>query len=170
MNSSLRKFLDWALTLTAALIISLTFRAYVAEGRYIPSESMVPALEVGDRLIIEKISHKVNGIQRGDIIVFKAPPQNGGKDDMIKRVVGLPGEKITIKEGRVFINGSAIDEPYVRQIPFNESYEYTVPMDSVFVMGDNRNNSYDSRYWGPVPLSLVIGKTLVKYYPQFATF
>jgi len=126
---------------------------------------MVPTLQVGDRLLIEKVSHKIKGFSRGDIVVFKAPSRSGLKEDLIKRVIGLPGDTILIKSGLVYVNNSALQEPYIAEKPLQDFGPFTVEKNSLFVMGDNRNNSFDSRYWGTVPYNLVIGKAWVRYYP-----
>ena len=160
-----RKLLDWIIVLVMAVGFSLVFRIYVAEGRWIPSESMVPTLQVGDRLIIEKVTPRLTGIERGDIVVFRPPASISQKDDLIKRVIGLPGDTISIKKGTVYINGTALNEPYEAEKPLADFKPYKVPENSYFVMGDNRNDSYDSRYWGPVSADQIIGKALVRYFP-----
>lgn len=160
-----RNLLDWIIVVVLAVGFSLVFRIYVAEGRWIPSESMVPTLQVGDRLIIEKVTPRFTGIARGDIIVFRPPSTSSQKEDMIKRVIGLPGDTIVIKSGKVYINGKALNEPYEAEKPSADFKPYKVPENSYFVMGDNRNDSYDSRYWGPVPADRIIGKALVRYFP-----
>lgn len=166
-----KKLLDWILTLVLALLISLGARTYVAEARWIPSTSMLPTLEIGDRLLIEKVSYKINGISRGDIVVFHAPPASRMEEVMIKRVIGLPGDTVSIKKGIVYINGTPLEEPYELEKPREDFKPFKVPERSFFVLGDNRNNSFDSRFWGVVPEDLVIGKALARFYPLgHATF
>ncbi|OPY56320.1 MAG: Signal peptidase I T [Pelotomaculum sp. PtaU1.Bin035] len=160
-----KKIWDGILTLVLAVALSLIVRTYLAEARWIPSTSMLPTLKVGDRLLIDKISMKFNGINHGDIIVFHAPPSSGMNEDMIKRVVGLPGDTVSIKKGTVYINGNPLDEPYELEKPKDDFKPFTVPGNSIFVMGDNRNNSFDSRFWGVVPEELIIGRALACYYP-----
>ncbi len=162
--------IEYAKIIVTALVISFLLRAYVAEARYIPSESMLPTLKIGDRLIVDKISFEINGIndlQRGDIVVFDPPASFKSKDDipLIKRVIGLPGETIAIKNGIVYINGAPLDEPYILEKPKNDFKPYVIPENNIFLMGDNRNNSSDSRYWGPLPVQNVIGKAEFRYYP-----
>lgn len=165
MKSNIKTILEWIIVVVFAVAFTLVFRTYVAEGRFVPTDSMHPTLQEGDRLIIEKVTFKMSGIQRGDIVVFTPPERSDKKEDMVKRVIGLPGETLSIKSGTVYINGSALNEPYQPEKPRADFGPYKVPEGSYFVMGDNRNKSYDSRYWGPVYLSSVIGKTMVLYYP-----
>lgn len=165
MSSSVKEIKEWIRTLVIAAILTLGVHTYVAEARWIPSESMLPTLHVGDYLLVEKLSIKTSGIQHGDIIVFNAPPASERKDVLIKRVIGLPGDNIAIKQGTVYINGAPLNEPYILEKAEHDFKPFTVPENSVFVMGDNRNNSYDSRFYGTVPVSNVIGKAIVRYYP-----
>lgn len=163
--SDMKKIFDWVITLVLAVLLSLGVRTYIAEARWIPSPSMLPTLQIGDRLLIEKVSLKLNGISRGDIIVFDAPTASKLEQVMIKRVIGLPGDTVSIKNSVVYINGTPLEEPYELEKPKDDFKPYKIPENSVFVMGDNRNNSFDSRYWGEVPLNHVIGKALVRFYP-----
>ena len=153
------------MTILLAVLLSLAIRTYVAEARWIPSESMLPTLRIGDHLIIEKISYKFGAIDRGDIVVFKAPPASHLEEVMIKRVIALPGETVSIKDGVVYINGNPLEEPYELEKPREDFEPVTVPENSIFVMGDNRNNSFDSRFWGVLEKDLVIGKAFARYYP-----
>ena len=157
---------------SAALAFGL--RAWVAEARYIPSPSMLPGLRVGDRLIVEKVTEKLWRPRRGDIVVF-APPARAREleNALIKRVVALPGERVLIRDGRVWIDGKGLREPYVAEpIKYPEPDWAAigmpggrVPRGMVFVMGDNRNNSLDSHAFGPVPIGQVIGHPLVRFWP-----
>lgn len=163
MNATTKKQIwEWTRLLTLVLVLSFTFRHFIAEARYIPSESMEPTLKVGDRLYIEKLS---DTIERGDIVVFKSTPESHLDEDMIKRVIGLPGETVEIKDGIVYVNDQPLDEPYESEKPQKDFAPVTVPEGKLFVMGDNRNNSFDSRAWGMLPRENVIGKAVVKYYP-----
>jgi len=148
-------------------ILALSIRTFVAEARYIPSGSMEPTLQIKDRLIVDKLSYDFSPPQRGDIVVFNPTPtlkQQNFKDAFIKRVVGLPGETVEIKDGRVYVNGTILDETYVAA-PSKPWNPVTVPTDSYLVLGDNRNNSFDSRYWGFVPRSSIIGRAVFRFYP-----
>lgn len=161
----LRTIFDWVLTLVLAVIIALGVRTYVAEARWIPTGSMLPTLQIGDRLIIDKVYYKFTGIQRGDIVIFNPPPESHESEVMIKRVIGLPGDQIKIRDGVVKVNGKALTEPYELEKPRGSYNLAKVPAGSYFVMGDNRNNSFDSRFWGTVPAQNVIGRAVFKYYP-----
>jgi len=148
-----------------AFVLSLFIRTYVVEARYVPSESMLPTIELNDRLMFDKVFFKVNGIKRGDAIMFEPPPASHFTTDLIKRVIGLPGETVEIKDGRVWIDGEPLDEPYIAEDPNYTYGPVTVPEDSLFVLGDNRNNSNDSHYWGFVPLASVKGRVLFRFFP-----
>lgn len=157
-------------TIALSVILALGIRQFVAEARYIPSESMVPTLEVNDRLIIEKISYRFQPPQRGDIIVFWPNDQlrrenPSLKDAFIKRVIGLPGDKVEVKNGEVLVNGTVLEENYTAEEPSYQWGPEVVPDDSYLVLGDNRNNSYDSHYWGFVPRRNIIGRAVVRFWP-----
>ncbi len=155
-------------TLATAFILAIGIRTLVAEARYIPSSSMEPTLEINDRLIIEKVSYYFTSPQRGDVVVFspteKLKEQNF-KDAFIKRVIGLPGETIEVREGKVYVNGEAIREKYIEEAPDYNYGPETVPENQYLVLGDNRNNSYDSHYWGFVPRQNLIGRAIVRFWP-----
>ncbi|MEX0269525.1 signal peptidase I [Leptolyngbyaceae cyanobacterium UHCC 1019] len=163
-------------TLGLSAILAFGIRTFVAEARYIPSKSMVPTLQVDDRLIIDKVSYHFKPLQRGDIVVFMPPDEASvvcttgprsqrSKDAYIKRVIGLPGEKIEVKQGLVFINDSPIKETYLDSVPEYQYGPRVVPQDSYLVLGDNRNNSCDSHYWGFVPRENIIGQAIVRFWP-----
>ncbi|PSN18893.1 signal peptidase I [filamentous cyanobacterium CCP5] len=156
-------------TIGLSVILALGIRHFVAEARYIPSGSMEPTLQINDRLVIEKISYYFNPPERGDIIVFW-PPDNifegqQSRDAFIKRVIGLPGDTVEVTTGTVFINGSPLDEGYIKAEPNYEWGPETVPEDSYLVLGDNRNSSFDSHSWGYVPRENIIGKAVVRFWP-----
>lgn len=168
-------------TVAIAFVLAIGVHAAVAEARFIPSESMVPTLAVGDRLIIEKVSPRFTTPHRGEILVFyppNNPPSEGGPalrlvrwlgftPDVayIKRAIGLPGETIAIHDGQVWIDGKALVEPYVNEPPTYTMDPVTIPADHLFMLGDNRNNSQDSHVWGPLPLANVIGQAAVRFWP-----
>lgn len=159
-----------------SIVFAVVIRTFIAEARFIPSRSMVPTLEVGDRLMIEKLSYRFGQPQRGDVIVFFPPdtaarctPQNPPptpiKDAYIKRVVGLPGETIEVKDSVVYIDGSPIAEDYLSEPPKYTYGPVQVPDETYIVLGDNRNESCDSHIWGPVPEGQIIGRTAVRFFP-----
>ena len=157
-----------AKTLATAFVLAIGIRTLVAEARYIPSSSMEPTLEINDRLIIEKISYRFRTPQRGDVVVFsptdKLREQNF-KDAFIKRVIGLPGETIEVRGGTVYVNDEALREKYIEESPEYKYGPVQVPEDQYLVLGDNRNNSYDSHYWGFVPRKNLIGRAVVRFWP-----
>lgn len=155
-------------TIALSVFLALGIRTFVAEARYIPSGSMQPTLQVDDRLIVDKVGYHFHAPQRGDIVVFsptaKLQEQNY-RDAFIKRIIGLPGEKVEVRNGRVYINDQPIKENYIAEAP---SYNYppqVVPEGQYLVLGDNRNNSYDSHYWGFVPRDKIIGRAVVRFWP-----
>jgi signal peptidase I len=154
-------------TFVVAIVLALGVRATVAEARFIPSESMLPTLEVGDRLIVEKVTYRLHAPERGDIVVFDPPPRSGFDrgNAFIKRIVGLPGETIAVREGQVYINDQPLNETYVMEPPTYEMDPLTIPAGNVFVMGDNRNNSADSHVWGALPIDNIIGRSAVRFWP-----
>ncbi len=155
-------------TLATAFILAIGIRTLVAEARYIPSSSMEPTLEINDRLIIEKVSYHFTSPQRGDVVVFSPTDtlkEQNFKDAFIKRVIGLPGETIEVREGKVYVNGETIKEKYIEEAPDYNYGPETVPENQYLVLGDNRNNSYDSHYWGFVPRKNLIGRAIVRFWP-----
>jgi signal peptidase I len=151
--------------LVAFALVFGVVRPFIVEAFYIPSESMVPTLEVGDRVFVNKFIYRFSEPQRGDIIVFQS--MEGEEEELIKRVIGLPGDRVAVLDGVLFVNGERWEEPYVNeQLPDNSSYEpTTVPEGAVFVMGDNRSNSRDSRFFGPVSREKIEGEAFVIFWP-----
>jgi signal peptidase I len=156
------------LLLLLALGLALLIRTVVAEARYIPSESMVPTLYPGDRLMVEKISYRFHPPQTGDIVVFHPPKQLKGftaNQVFIKRVVGLPGQFVQVHQGQVYINGQAQAESYTLEPASYELSPVRVPDQMLFVMGDNRNDSNDSHVWGFLPLENIVGRANFRFWP-----
>jgi len=160
-------------TIGLAAVLAFGIRTLVAEARYIPTPSMLPTLQINDRLIIDKVSYRFQDPQRGDIIVFM-PPDSASlctgqpppiKDAYIKRVIGLPGDTVEVKEGKVFINKQPLQEKYIEEIPQYPYGPVVVAPNSYLVLGDNRNASCDSHYWGFVPRQNIIGRAIVRFWP-----
>lgn len=155
-------------TIVLSGVLAFGIRTFVAEARYIPSGSMLPTLQINDRLIIDKITYNFRAPQRGDIVVFSPTPalqQQNFHDAFIKRVIGLPGDTVEVKGGRVYVNGQALRENYIEEEPNYSFGPVTVLPDQYLVLGDNRNNSYDSHYWGFVPRDNIIGRAVVRFWP-----
>lgn len=155
--------------LSVALAIGL--KIFVAESRFIPSESMLPTLEVDDRLIVEKMSYRFHNPKRGDVVVFRPTecavdilPRVEG-EALIKRIVGLPGETVEVRQGKVYINGKLLVESYVDEAPIYTMEPKLIPEDSYLVLGDNRNNSYDGHVWGFLPRDQFIGRAALRIWP-----
>ncbi|MDA0267528.1 MAG: signal peptidase I [Cyanobacteria bacterium] len=156
--------------LGVALVIAIVMRLWVAEPRFIPSNSMEPTLQIGDRLIVEKVSYYLHAPEAGDIVVFRPPPQlypygYGPHQAFIKRVVAGPGQTVTVTGQQVYVDGEPLREPYIQAPPAYEMAPVTVPPGMLFVLGDNRNNSNDSHVWGVLPQSNVIGRAYVRFWP-----
>lgn len=156
---------DWLPTLGLSLAIALVLRSYAFATYFIPSGSMLDTLKLGDQFIAEKFSYRVmhQEPERGDIVVFRHPEDK--RAPWVKRVIGLPGDEIEIHDFKVYINGEVLEEDYIRQRPWREYGPVTVPADELFVMGDNRNNSVDSRSWGFLPRENLLGRAVFVYWP-----
>jgi signal peptidase I len=155
-------------TIGLSAILAFGIRTFVAEARYIPSGSMEPTLQVNDRLIVDKLGYHFKDPQRGDIVVFSPTDtleKQNFHDAFIKRVIGLPGETVEVKSGRVYVNNRPLSENYIKEIPDYHWGPQKVPQGSYLVLGDNRNNSYDSHYWGFVPRDKIIGRAVVRFWP-----
>lgn len=152
-----------------AALLSLVIIVFIVQAFFIPSGSMEPTLRIGDRILVGKFAYRIWEIRRGDIIVFRYPLSPN--KDFVKRVVGLPGERISMKDGLVQINGRPLGEVYPTALPGGDracSSNYgpeVVPPGNLFVLGDHRCNSEDSRYFGFVPIKNVVGRALVVYWP-----
>jgi signal peptidase I len=163
-------------TILLSAMFAFGFRTYVAESCYIPSGSMLPTLQINDRLMVDKVSYRFSDPTRGDMVVFQPPAKLNIKENFIKRVIGLPGDLVEIKNGKVYVNGKVLVEKYVAEPP---TYTWTktassdpqfapnlvVPEGQYLVLGDNRNNSADSHYWGFISKDRIVGKAIVRYWP-----
>ncbi len=156
-----RFVLDIIETLVLAVILFFGINAISARVR-VDGSSMRPTLEDGEFVLVSKINYKFGSVERGDIIVFYFPLDP--KQELIKRVIGLPGDHIRVGEGKVSVNGQVLNEPYIAETP-RYSGEWVVPNSQFFVLGDNRNDSSDSHSWGFLPSENVVGKAVVIYWP-----
>jgi signal peptidase I len=166
-----RSLLELPVILLISFVLVFGFvRPVVASPFYVGSGSMVPTLKVWDRVLINKLAYDLEEPQRGDIVLLEDPA--GGEDPLIKRVVGLPGDTLEIRNGALFVNGEPTNEPYLHRKPCVRGMPKTcsfgpvrVPENLYFVMGDNRANSGDSRFFGPVPEKDLIGEALFRFWP-----
>ncbi len=149
-----------------AFALSWVLRTYIIEARVIPTGSMLPTIQLQDRIIVDKFLFKqLDEIRPGDIIVFRPPPSAHSSEDFIKRVIGLPGDKVEIRNHTTYVNGQPLYEPYLLERSKEDFGPVAVPLDALFVMGDNRNSSADSREWGFLPIKNVSGRALFRYWP-----
>ncbi len=144
-------------------MIALLIHVFLAQATRVYGQSMEPNLHTNERLVIEKFSYHFHGPRRGDVVVLRDP--GGSSELLIKRVVGLPGERVTLADGKVYIDGVALKEPYLNQVTQGQPRSWVVPPLSVFVMGDNRSASRDSRIFGPVQMEELVGRALFRYWP-----
>lgn len=170
VNRDNSKFLLLIIGIPLGLLFSLPvlIKTFVAEARYIPSGSMTPTLQVNDRLIIDKWSYRFQDPKRGEIVIFSPTEklkQLNFNSPFVARVIGVPGDKVEVKGGLVYINNQALEEKYIQEPPKYNFGPVQVSSNSYFVLGDNRNNSYDSHYWGFVPRENIFGKATQIYWP-----
>ena len=168
-RSRQRAAIEWVAILVVAVAVSFVMRSYALQTFFIPSGSMEPTLQIGDRIIVSKLSLHFGAIHRGDILVFKAPPaEHCGEPvtDLVKRVIGLPGDHLTSRANTIYVNGQALKETWTHYEPLSTPIgNVTVPANQYFMMGDNHPNSCDSRMWGTVPRSDIIGRAFVRIWP-----
>jgi signal peptidase I len=167
-----RWLVEWAVVLLVAIGVAVGIRTFVVQTFYIPSASMEPTLMIGDRILVDKVSYHLHAVHRGDIVVFATPP---GEDagpavkDLVKRVIGLPGETVSSANGHVVINGKPLIEPWLVKGTLTVGItSQKIPAGELFVMGDNRSDSQDSRFFGPIHQSLVVGRVVMKIWPVTA--
>ena len=160
--------LEFLVIMLVAFVLVFGFvRPFIVEAFRIPSESMIPTLEVGDRVLANKFIYRFTEPARGDVVLFDSV-EEGSEDTLIKRVAGVEGDEIRVQGGTLFVNGEPQDEPYLNQYLPDQSTPYgpeTVPKDHVFVLGDNRGNSGDSRVFGPVPVENIKGEGFLVFWP-----
>lgn len=166
-------------TLGLSVILALGIRTFAAEARFIPTGSMEPTLMIDDRLLVDKVTYRFSNPERGDIVVFEPTDvlQRGGyKDAFIKRIIGLPGDKVSVVNNHVFVNGNPLSETYLNSDVLtmveacNDPNAFlaqpqTIPPNSYLVLGDNRGNSFDGRCWGVVPRDHIIGRAALRFWP-----
>ncbi|MCR4406268.1 MAG: signal peptidase I [Anaerolineae bacterium] len=150
-------------TIIPAVLIALVINLFLAQATQVYGQSMEPNLHHSQRLVVEKISYHFHGPRRGDVVVLRSPQHNS--ELLIKRVIGLPGEKVEIHDGLVYIDGVPLAEPYLTQGTAGYQGPIVVPPLHVYVLGDNRNFSNDSRSFGPVPLENIVGRAWLSYWP-----
>jgi signal peptidase I len=187
-----RTIIEWTILIGSALLIAVLIKTFLFQAFYIPSESMKPTLNVGDRVLVNKVSYRLHDVNRGDIVVFETPPKakdaNGEIKDLVKRVIALPGETFSTHDGAVLINGRPLEEPYlqkgvqtcapnsasscgdVQEIPGcghppGGQPGCVIPPDDILVLGDNRTASKDSRFFGPIKESSIVGRVFVRIWP-----
>lgn len=173
--------------LLTALVIAVVIKTFFVQPFWIPSESMLPTIEVNDRVMVNKLAYQWGEPQRGDVVVFRDPREEEvdesipeavirsvleavgirtrGHEDLIKRVVGLPGETVEVRDNQVVVDGTPLEEPYLPEVFMPDEPPVTVGDDEVFVMGDNRNASFDSRRFGPIPLEDLVGEAFITIWP-----
>jgi signal peptidase I len=164
-----RRVAGWAGTVALMVVMWFIIRAFLFQSFYIPSPSMTPALKPGDRVLVSKLSYRLHDVRRGDIVVFKRPPHvQAGPEvkDLVKRVIGLPGDTVEARDGQVIVNGKALNEPYIAQGAVTSAVPPThIAPNHYWVMGDNRSVSEDSRYFGSISGSLVVGRVFLQVWP-----
>jgi signal peptidase I len=174
--------IEWVVIIVVALVASLLVKTFAVQAFYIPSQSMEPTIQPWDRVLVDKLADDFGAVGTGDIIVFRRPPRDASTiDDLIKRVIAGPGQSIYVADCKVYVNGKELSQSYLPKGWENPSSEYctvwdgpgmldlpdpyTVPAGHYFVMGDNRKDSDDSRFWGPVPASYVVGVAFLRIWP-----
>lgn len=163
-----RNAVEWIGIVVGALVVALVVKTFLIQAFFIPSLSMYSTLDDGDRVLVNKVSYHLHDIHRGDIVVFERPPgvPDDGIKDLIKRVVGLPGDVLESVDGHVYVNGKQLPEPYLDDGVTTFNLPRTqIPRGRIFVMGDNRGNSEDSRVFGPIDQDLVVGRAFVRVWP-----
>ena len=181
---SVKKVIEWLVVIVGALLVAFLIKTFLMQAYYIPSSSMTPALQVGDRVLVNKLSYEFGEVSRGDLVVFKRTEANtGNKTDLIKRVIATEGEVLEISGGEIFITEKGgkdrklLVEPYLAEgvttqgfafeglCPESEANTCLIPENFIFVMGDNRSGSRDSRYFGPVNTDDIVGRAFIRIWP-----
>jgi signal peptidase I len=170
--SATRAIIEWVVVIAIAVVLALVVRAYVVQTFYIPSPSMEPTLQIGDRILVLKAAYDFTSPAIGDVIVFRAPPKEHlmcsepEVQDLVKRIIALPGDTISSKGNTIYIDGKPLVQPWQHTSQLGPAIRpQTIPPNQYFVMGDNRPDSCDSRVWGTVPRANIIGKAIVIFWP-----
>lgn len=165
--SALKTSLEWLTVLVGAVVVALLFRAFLFQAFWIPSESMEGTLEVDDRVMVNRLSYRLHDVHRGDVVVFKKPVGlESDVNDLIKRVMALEGETIEGRDNAVYVNGQRVAESYIDPNDLIKNFgPETVPVGHVFVMGDNRDDSTDSRVFGSIPIDTIVGRAFIIFWP-----
>lgn len=176
-RSATRNAVEWIVVLVGALLVALVVKTWLFQAFYIPSGSMEPTLDVGDRVLVNKVSYDIGDVRRGHIVVFERPENwtTGDIEDLIKRVVGLPGDTVSARGGRIYINGEPLEEPWLPEESIGETPTFsvdsgcvpscTLAADELFVLGDNRGNSSASNVFGPIEFDVVVGRAFIRVWP-----
>jgi signal peptidase I len=163
-SSLTRTLIEVVVIVAAAFVIALLVQAFIVKPFAIHQVSMRPTLEEGDRILLNRLSYRFREAAPGDIVVFRSPVVDG--EDLVKRIVAVAGDTVSVSGGKVLVNGAPLDEPYLLERGFGgESPETIIPAGEVFVMGDNRNNSGDSRMFGPISEDAIMGCAFCVYWP-----
>lgn len=168
LSRSAKSAIEWVAVIVGALVVALVVKTFFIQAFYIPSESMVPTLEVRDRVLVNKFDDEISGIDRGDLVVFDRPggPGDDGIAELIKRVIALPGETVEGRDGQVWIDGEPLEERYLPDDVITSTFApETVPEGHVWVMGDNRGFSDDSRRFKFIPEGDIVGTAFVIIWP-----
>lgn len=162
-----RTLLEWVVLVAAALLIALIVKTFLFAAFWIPSDSMVPTLQENDRVLVNKLSYRLHDVHRGDVVVFTAPDEaRSDIKDLVKRVVGLPGETIEGRDGSIYVDGRLLEEPYLPEGTVSRVFApVEVPEGMLFVLGDNRLGSSDSTRFGPIPESDIVGRVFIRIWP-----
>lgn len=161
-----KETIEWIGVIVAAIVFSLFINFCIIVNARVPSSSMETTIMTGDRIVGFRLSYAFSDPKRGDIMIFKFPDDESVL--FVKRLIGMPGDTVEVHDGNVYINGEVLDEPYLNVVTEGNFGPYQVPEDSYFMMGDNRNNSMDSRYWENTFLKRdkVVGKAIFRYFPS----
>ncbi len=157
------------ITVLVAIVVAVVVRTYLFESFYVPSGSMLPTIQIGDHMIVEKVAYDLHPVDFGNIVVFHTPKNDHVAPDvhfLVKRVIGLPGQVIWSSDGKVYINGHPKAEPFLPPgVETSGIPRQRIPKGDVYVLGDNRGDSADSRVFGPIPESSIVGQVILIYYP-----